>query len=204
MPPRKSCRAFALTGLPGAALVFFMLSCLPAISFSSPGAAADKSADAGSSSDAGKGNVTKMERYDFDVGDTAKFGKVEIKINTVKRDYVSESSAPSEGYEQVLLNMTLNNTGITGMCIYKTELKINYGGEDFGYNKYVEEIDREGGSGGPDNCLKPKKPITRDVVYEIPAGMRKLKLEYETNQIVAADPDKGTIQYKKTIYTLAF
>ncbi len=204
MLSKKSRAAFIQAELPRVAAIFVMLSGLLAVGFNGPSAAESKSTGGGSSSDAGKGNVIQVERYDFDVGATAKFGKVEIKINTVKRGYVSESSAPSEGNEQILLNMTLNNTGMTGMCIYQAELKINYGGEDFGYNKYVEEINGEGGSGAADDCLRPKKLITRDVVYEIPAGLRKLKLQYETNQIVAADSEAEGIKYKKTIYTLAF
>jgi|GEM_PF-4183267 len=146
----------------------------------------------------------QLEKYDFDVGDIARFGKVEVKINYIKRPYISESSSPSEGMEQILVNMTLNNTGKTGMCMYQALLQINYGAEDLSFNKYVEEIDGEGGSGASDDCLKPGKSIKRDVVYEIPADARGLKLQYETNQIISADLDNGAVEYKKTIYTLAF
>lgn len=67
----------------------------------------------------------------------------------------------------------------------------------------VDEINGEGGTGEFDQCLKPRKPISRDVVYEIPAGAGNLKLRYERTVVSSEQVDGAPVGTDTVVYTLA-
>src|SRR5690606_14736108 len=66
-------------------------------------------------------------KKDFAKGETAQFENLEVKVNSVQRDYVPTSSfyAADEGKELILVNLTIKNTGKSAEYVSEYIFDIN-------------------------------------------------------------------------------
>lgn len=132
-------------------------------------------------------------KKDFTKGETAQFGTLEVKVNSVQRDYKPEGSfyQPEEGKEYIVLNVTVKNTGDEGEYISPYSFSVNEAGIAV-ENAFVT-VDPELESGD----LSPGASTTGNVVYEVTKGATDLKLQYKTTVFTP------NYESKELVYTLA-
>ena len=134
-------------------------------------------------------------KKDFGVGETANFAdKFEIKINSVQRNYVPESSfyKPAEGNEFVLLNVSVKNISDETEYVSDSQFSVNEAG--VAVTSSFITVDPDLGYGD----LSPDATKTGNVVYEVTKDATGLKLQYS---IPVYSIEDGS---KKLVYTLAF
>ncbi|HMM62037.1 MAG TPA: DUF4190 domain-containing protein [Candidatus Saccharibacteria bacterium] len=133
-------------------------------------------------------------KKDFDKGETAKFGQFEVKVNSVKRDYVPENEfqRAGEGKELIVVNVTVTNTGdsksFTG---YDLDLSADGISDSMSFTTTVEP-EFTGGT------MDKGATATGNLVYEIAKGASDLKLKYESYGFDYT----GTAGFKNYTYTL--
>ncbi|MDB5161987.1 MAG: hypothetical protein JWM52_495 [Candidatus Saccharibacteria bacterium] len=133
-------------------------------------------------------------KKDYKKGETATFGQFEVKVNSVKRDYVPENaySAADEGKELIVLNVTAKNVGSESKYISSYDFKINEAGVS-NASSYVD-VTPTFDSGD----ISAGASITGNIVYEVTKGASDLKLQYE---LVVNDLKGG--EAKTLTYSLA-
>ncbi len=133
-------------------------------------------------------------KKDFKAGETATFGQFQVKVNSVKRDYVPENrySQADEGKELIVLNVTAKNVGSESKYLSSYDLKINEAGvaDSASYVDVTPTFDSGDLSAGAS--------LTGNIVYEVTKGATGLKLQYE---VVVYDLKGG--EAKTLTYTLA-
>ena len=131
-------------------------------------------------------------KKDFSKGETATFGTLEVKANSVTRDYIPESNTykAGEGKEYVLVNVTVKNTGDESEYVGPYDFSIDSDGLS-STSAYIS-VDPELES---DN-LEPGDSVTGNIVYKAKKGATTLKLKYDTT---VYSQGSGT---KKLVYTL--
>jgi len=133
-------------------------------------------------------------KKDFSKGETAKFENLEVKINSVERNFTPESSfsgAP-EGKEYIVLNLTIKNVGEQSQYVSTYTFGLDDGGMVKNASFYDKEPRLEGGT------LNADGSITGNIVYEVTKDASDLKLQYETTVY-----DLEASESKELIYTLA-
>ncbi len=132
-------------------------------------------------------------KKDFSKGETAQFGNLEIKVNSVQRNYVPDSDLyqPEEGKEYIVLNLSVKNTGDDSEYIYPYTFAVNDGG--MAVDSAFVTVSPELNSGD----LSQGATATGNVVYEVTEGATDLKLQYETSVLT---PE---FESKTIVYTLA-
>lgn len=134
-------------------------------------------------------------KKDFAKGETAKFGPLEVKINSVQRDYTPASSylAAEEGKEYVVLNLTVKNVSDKSEYVSKYDFDVNDNGlaVQSAYLSLDNELD-----GGD---LSPNGSVTGNVAYEVTKGSSGLKLQQKETVYLMS-----TGKSQEVIYTLAF
>lgn len=132
------------------------------------------------------------QKKDFNKGDTATFGKFQVKVNSVTRNYTSSDSynTPDAGKEFVAVNLTVKNVSDSSQSISKYDFKINEAGvaNDTSFVDAVPTFD-----GGD---LDAGASSTGNIVYEVTSGSTDLKLQYS---LVVYDVNSGV---KTLTYTL--
>lgn len=133
-------------------------------------------------------------KKDFKKGDTARFGQFDVTVNSVKRDYVPENkySAPDDGKELIVLNITAKNVGTESKYVSSYDFKINDGGvsNTASYLDVTPSFDSGDLSAGAS--------LTGNLVFEVTKGASDLKLQYE---VVVYDLKGG--EAKTLTYSLA-
>ena len=135
-------------------------------------------------------------KKDFAKGETAKFGKLDVTVNKVQRNYMPTNrfSAPAEGKEFIIINVTIKNSSDESKYISASTLQLNVGGVSE-YSTYVSGLKQlEGGN------LSSGASITGDLAFEVTKDASGLKLQYEETAFVTTD---GKFNSKKLTYTLA-
>lgn len=115
-------------------------------------------------------------KKDFNKGETAKFGQFDVKVNTVKRDFVPENEfeRASEGKELIVVNVSVTNTGDSkSLTQYDLGLSVN-GVADSSTSFTTVAPEFTGGT------IAKGATATGNIVYEITKGATDLKLQYET------------------------
>jgi len=133
-------------------------------------------------------------KKDFKKGETAVFGHFEVKVNSVKRDYVPEDSyyQADDGKEYVVVSVTVKNVGTESENISSYDLQLNDAGTANG-SSFLVEVDPTFDGGD----LTPKASLTGNLVFEVTKGSTDLKLQYET---AAYDMDASGV--KNLVFTL--
>lgn len=135
-------------------------------------------------------------KKDFAKGDTAKFGKFEVKVNSVTRNYVPEQSylTPEAGKEFIVVNVTVKNLSSESEYVSDFDYKINDNGLAVSSSFFDVTPDFEAGD------LSSGASQTGNIMYEVTKGETKLKLQYETTVYTFTGPDSGS---KELVFTLA-
>lgn len=132
-------------------------------------------------------------KKDFSQGETAVFGTLEVKINSVERNYAPESSfyQPEDGNEYIVLNVTVKNVGDENEYVSPYSFTVNDNG--IAVDGALVPVDSELESGD----LSPGASTTGNIVYEVTKDASNLKLQHEVTVF--------TPQYesKTLVYTLA-
>lgn len=134
-------------------------------------------------------------KKDFNKGETAKFGQFDVKVNSVKRDYVPENEyeQAGEGKELVVVNITVTNKGDSeSFTNYDLELSANGITNSASYMTTVTP-QFEGGT------MEKGASSTGNLVYEVPKGATDLKLVYKSTAFSYSSEDAG---FKNYTYTL--
>lgn len=142
-------------------------------------------------------NTSTQEKIDaekdFAKGETAVFDNFEVKINSVTRNYVPESSfyQPEEGNEYIVLNITVKNVGDENEIVgpYAFSVKDAGAATDSAFVTVSPEFKSD--------TLYPQASITGNIVYEVTKDSTDLKLQYETVVYDSANDSKVLV------YTLA-
>ena len=129
----------------------------------------------------------------FNKGETAVFGTLNVKVNSVERNYVPESSfyKADDGKEYVVLNVSIKNTGDESEYISPYTFSLNDNG--VAVDSTFVTVDPELTTGE----LSPEATVTGNVVFEVTKDSSKLKLQYETTAYTE------NYESKKLVYTLA-
>ncbi|MFZ2125995.1 MAG: DUF4190 domain-containing protein [Candidatus Microsaccharimonas sp.] len=129
----------------------------------------------------------------FSKGETAVFGKFEVKINSVQRNYTPEESylTPEDGKEYIVLNITVTNKGSESEYISSYDYKINDDGLASSASFFDVAPAFESGD------LSPGASQTGNIMYEVTKGSDKLKLQYETSAY-----DLNNSDFKELTFTL--
>ncbi len=130
-------------------------------------------------------------KKDFSKGETARFEKFDIKVNSIQRNYSAEYYEADEGKEYIVVNISVTNKSSDSEYFAAYDLEINDGGliDSHSYVSVDSEYD--------DGTLAAGATETGNIVYEVDAGSKDLKLQYETS---AYDEDYNFV---KLTYTLA-
>ena len=129
----------------------------------------------------------------FSKGETAVFGKFEVKINSAQRNYTPEESylTPEDGKEYIVLNITVTNKASESEYVSSYDYKINDDGLASSASFFDVAPAFEAGD------LSPGASQTGNIMYEVTKGSSNLKLQYETN---AYDLDAS--DFKELTFTL--
>jgi hypothetical protein len=132
-------------------------------------------------------------KKDFAKGETAVFGTLEVKVNTVTYNYTPDNnySQAAAGKEYVVVNVTVKNIGSDSEYVSPYTFTLNNAGvsTSTSYVSADPELDSSN--------LSTDASVTGNVVYEVDQGASNLKLQYETTAY-------GTnYDSKKLVYTLA-
>jgi len=131
-------------------------------------------------------------KKNFAKGETAVFGTLEVKVNSVQRNYVPESSfyQADDGKEYVVVNVSVKNIGEEGEYISPYTFSLNDNGVAV-ENTFVT-VNPELTTGN----LSPEATVTGNLVFEVTKDSPKLNLQYETTAYT------DNYESKKLIYTL--
>ncbi|MES2630754.1 MAG: DUF4190 domain-containing protein [Patescibacteria group bacterium] len=144
-----------------------------------------------------KDNASSQEmidaKKDFAKGETAVFGHYEVKVNSVERNYVSESEfyQAEEGMEYVVVNLTVKNISDDNKYVgpYTFTLTDNGTAVDSAFVTVDPELASEN--------LDPGETITGNLVFEVTKDSTDLKLQLETTVY------DSSYKAKDLVYTLA-
>lgn len=134
-------------------------------------------------------------KKDFAKGETARFGQFDVKVNSVKRDYVPENEfeQASSGKEIIVVNISVTNKGSESASFTNYDLGLSVNGiSNQAYSFATVDDEFSGGT------MEKGATATGNLVYEITKGETNLKLQYEDT---AYDVKAGEI--KTFTYTLA-
>ena len=128
----------------------------------------------------------------FEKGDTALLGLLEVKVNSVQRNYVPENTddVPAEGKEFILVHLTVKNTGEKSVWVGQSTFKVDDGTNISG--SALTPFD----SRFQNNYLTTGETDSGDVIYEVTKDTSDLTLQYNTGVRGDGGP------YQKLIYTL--
>jgi hypothetical protein len=132
-------------------------------------------------------------KKDFAKGETAIFDKFEVKVNSVRRNYVPDDqySQASEGKELIVVNVSIKNTDTSSAYFSSYSLDINDNGISNGSSYISASPELNGGD------ISAGATTTGNVVYEVTKDATSLKLQYEETAY-------STTEGLKTLtYTLA-
>lgn len=135
-------------------------------------------------------------KKDFKKGETATFGQLEVKVNSVERDYVFTGSdsyvTPDDGMEYIVVNVTAKNVGKESKYLSGYDLKINEDGITDTSSFYDVSPALKSGS------LAAGSSTTGNIVFQVTKGATGLKLQYETTVY-----DLKAGQSQDLVFTLA-
>jgi len=115
-------------------------------------------------------------KKDFNVGDKARFGEFDVKVNAVNKNYVPDSvySQADSGSKYVLVNITVTNPSDEGVDVSSYDFKINADGVA-NTTSYISIDDEfQGGS------LEKGASTSGNLVFSVKDTAKELKLQYET------------------------
>lgn len=132
-------------------------------------------------------------KKDFAKGETATFGTLEVKVNSVTRNHVPTESfyQPEEGNEYIVLNVTVKNIGSEAEYISPYTFALNEAG--VAVDSAFVVVNPELASGE----LSPNASTTGNIVFEVTKDASDLKLQYEATIFTPS------YESEKLVYTLA-
>lgn len=115
-------------------------------------------------------------KKDFSKGETAIFGRFQLSAGEVRRNYVPESEfqRASEGKEYVVVPITAKNISDDSEYLSPYDFELISAG--IGYSPSPLDVAPAFDSGN----LQEGATITGNIVFEVPADARNLKLQYST------------------------
>ncbi|MFZ3009995.1 MAG: DUF4190 domain-containing protein [Candidatus Microsaccharimonas sp.] len=117
-------------------------------------------------------------KKDYKKGETATFGQFEVKVNSVKRDYVFTGSdsyvTPDDGMEYIVVNVTAKNISSDSKYLSGYDLKISEDGVSNTSSFYDVSPALKSGD------VSAGATVTGNIVFEVTKGATDLKLQYET------------------------
>jgi len=130
-------------------------------------------------------------KKDFSKGSTAVFGKFEVKVNSVQRDYVpaDEYNRASEGMELVVVNVSVKNVSDSSESFYAYDLSLNVNGIADTMSYIVVTPEFKGGN------ISKDATATGNVVYEVTKGATNLKLQHEETILDIQNSGVKTLTY---------
>lgn len=131
-------------------------------------------------------------KKDFAKGETAVFDDLEVKVNSVTRDYTSGSEfiQPGAGNEFIVVNVTVKNKSDSTAYVGPFSFNLNSDGSVIAANMFVGPEPR---LDIPD--LAPESEATGNVVYEVAKGADNLKLQREAVVYDFEDAEGTTLVY---------
>jgi preprotein translocase subunit SecG len=132
-------------------------------------------------------------KKDFAKGETATFDTLEVKVNSVERNYTSQTdlSQPDEGMEYVAVNLTAKSIEDIETSIGRYTFTLTNGDTKEGYRSV--DIDPSFKSSAPSN----DSSVSGYIVFQVPKNISDLKLQYKTRMYNSDD------RWKELVYTLA-
>ena len=132
-------------------------------------------------------------KKDFAKGETAVFGTLQVKVNSVTYGYSPDSAyyQPADGKQYIVVNVTVKNIGQDSEYVSPYTFTVNDNGVATA-NAFVTVEPQLDASD-----LSPGATTTGNVVYEVNQGAPNLKLQYETTAYGA------NYEPKQLTYTLA-
>ncbi len=133
-------------------------------------------------------------KKDFAKGETAKFGEMSIKANSVTRNFVSSSqyNVPGEGKEFILVNVTVTNDSKNAAYFSDFNLSLNDNGVA-NTPAFIMGVPEEFDGGE----IQPGASVTGNIGYEVTKDAKDLKIQYTMTVIGGANSGD------KLTYTLA-
>jgi len=130
-------------------------------------------------------------KKDYGKGDTAVFGTVEVKVNSVQRNYVPEDSyyTVGEGKELVVVNVSVKNIGQETKYYSAFDLSINDNGVSYKSTYTTVSPEFQGGD------ISPGATASGNIVYEVNKGATNLKLQHEEIVYDLRDSKARTLTY---------
>jgi len=134
-------------------------------------------------------------KKDFGKGETARFEYFDVKVNSIQRDYDTGKSyyKADDGKEYIVVNVSVTNKSDDSEYFAAYDLDINDGGLLVSHS-YVS-IDSE----YDDGTLTAGATETGNIIYEVTAGSKDLKLQYETYAL-NEDYDSEKLTYTLDLY----
>ena len=140
--------------------------------------------------------TTSQSKTDYAKGENARFGNLEVEINSVERNYNPGSDyAPAEdGKEYILLNLTISNRGDSSEYVSPYDFYVNNQDELISNSYLISDSSLDY------TTLVAGKLVKGGILYEVPKDASGLKLQYTDYSSVYSDEtgDYGVD------YTLAF
>ncbi len=130
-------------------------------------------------------------KKDFAKGDTAVFDNLEVKVNSVERNFTPTSGfAPDEGNEYIVVNLTVKNIGDESETVSDYIFSLNESGITNSASYVSAAPDFKSGE------LTTGASTTGNIVYEVTKGATDLKIQYDVTLYTGYDTKDYT-------YTLA-
>lgn len=121
--------------------------------------------------------ATISAKKNFDKGETAIFNNIQVKVNSIQRNYTPAdiSKAADEGKELIVVNLDVKNISQDAINFNTQDMRLNADGVTNTTNGLVvEPIIAEGE-------LSSGSTTTGNIVYEVKKGASDLKLQYESS-----------------------
>ncbi len=115
-------------------------------------------------------------KKDFKVGETARFGEFDVKVNSVDKNYVPASSysKAEAGSKYVVVNISVSNPTADTLSVSSYDFKINADGVAKSSSYLSIDDDFQGGT------LDKGASTSGNLVFMVKDSAKDLKLQYET------------------------
>ncbi len=115
-------------------------------------------------------------KKDFAVGEKARFGEFEVKVNSVNKNYVSSDkySQADSGKKYILVNITVTNPSDEGVSVSSYDFKLNADGVANSTSYVSIDDEFQGGT------LEKGASTSGNLIFAVKDDAKELKLQFET------------------------
>jgi hypothetical protein len=121
---------------------------------------------------------SKPEKTVFKVGETVKYGNVELTVTKFKTSKGGEFDSPKTGNEYAIVTVKYKNTGKENISYNPFDFKIRNSKGQVTDNTYISAIEKDKLDSGD---LAPGGEVEGSIAFEVPKGDKGLVLQYTGN-----------------------